>query len=231
MSVPGSDPSVPVALSTRFDQFPATVKGAFVTRGADGNPHKVEFHSSRVDRIPHGPSKPVPLGAVQLNVAPGRDLYVPFEVGIADLEPGWYAIRSTIRVDAGRTWSFSSRGFAIPWPREAVRRGTLRGGGNVRVGGREVHIDGVEMRPDCAVLTWRAEELDPPARGPEVRIRLLAGGRELERVPADARPLGPRVESGTQDRAVFYPVPREATSLVVSVKAGTASESVELPLA
>src|SRR5207248_2453390 len=89
-----SETPMPVELSTKFDQFPATVKGALVMRGADGNPHAVELTSCTVARLPAGQAKPIPLGEVQVNVAPGRDLYVPFEVNVGDLDPSWYAIRS-----------------------------------------------------------------------------------------------------------------------------------------
>jgi len=226
------DAGLPVDLATRFDQFPATVKGAFVMRGADGNPHAVEMTSCSLDRTPAGPSNPIPLGAVQVHVAPGRDLYVPFEAGVADLDPGWYAIRSVIRVDAGPSLSFSSRGFSVQWPRELVRRGTLRAGRKVRVGKLEAELDTVEMRADCAVVAW---SISPGKGGPgeaaPVGVELFADGRELERIPPGARPLGPRAEARGGPRAVFYPVPREAEALRVVFRAGPASsDPMELPL-
>ena len=56
----------PVDLQTRFDQFPATIKGAFVLRGADGNPHAVDLIESTVDRIPSGPTRPVPVAQTRV---------------------------------------------------------------------------------------------------------------------------------------------------------------------
>src|SRR6266508_1758923 len=132
----GSTETAPVDLRTRFDKFPATNKGAFVLRGADGNPHAVDLIESTVERIPTGPTRPVPVGQTRVDVAPGRDLFVPFEMPIGDLDPGWYALRSTVRVDAGATWSFSSRGFAIPWPTGEVRKGTVRVDRTVKAGSR-----------------------------------------------------------------------------------------------
>src|SRR6266508_2322300 len=62
----GSTETAPVDLRTRFDQFPATIKGAFVLRGADGNPHAVDLIASTVDRIPSGPTRPVPVGQTRV---------------------------------------------------------------------------------------------------------------------------------------------------------------------
>ena len=166
----------PVELRTRFDQFPATIKGAFVLQGADGNPHAVDIQRCEVARIPTGPTRPLPVEA-RVDVAPGRDLFVPFETAIGDLEPGWYALHSTIRVDAGGTWSFSSRGFVVPWPRDQVRRGTVKVGAAVGAGPEGLVIEAVEMRGDCTIVSWHPAGSggeDRPKRGP--RMRLLPTG-------------------------------------------------------
>jgi hypothetical protein len=233
------DSDSPVDLRTRFDQFPATIKGAFVMRGADGNPHAVDIQECSIQRLPSGPGKTVSLGDIRVNVAPVRDLFVPFEVGIADLEPGWYAVHSTIRVDAGRTWAFASRGFAVPWPREQVRRGAVKVGRTVRAGGRAFVIEGIDMKADCAVVTWRADAPTGPKAGrgagsPDVPghpPRLLADGVDLEALPAEARPSG-RPDPAGVIRAVFYPVPRGTRSLgvVVTGSSGAESRPVEVQL-
>jgi hypothetical protein len=235
-----NDSDSPVDVRTRFDQFPATIKGAFVMRGADGNPHAVDIQDCSIQRLPSGPGKTVSLGDVRVNVAPIRDLFVPFEVGIAELEPGWYAVRSNIRVDAGRTWTFASRAFAVPWPREQVRRGALKVGRTVRAGGEAVLIEGIDMRVDCTVVTWRSEVSSgrKPARAvgsPAVLPRpprLSADGVDLEALPAEARPAGGRPDPGGASRAVFYPVPKGTRSLrlVVTGSSGAESQPVEIPL-
>ena len=129
--------------------------------------------------------------------------------------------------------SFSSRGFAVQWPRELVRRGTLRAGLPVRVGKLEATLDIVEMRADCAVVTWTASPARPgPGEAVPLEVELFADGRELERIPPEARPLGPRGEARGGLRAVFYPVPREAAAVSVRFRTGqAASDPVELPLA
>jgi len=232
MIVEAEASGLPVEVVTRFDQFPASMKGAFVMRGADGNPHAVELQSVTVERIPTGPANALSIGEVQVNVAPNRDLYVPFEVNIADLPPGWYVIRSSVRVDAGGTWAFASRGFVVPWPKELVRRGTVRAGSRVRAGDAQVEIESVEMRADCSVVTYAlSEETTPPASGLAMSVRLLADGTDVEPLPPEARPPGTKLEAGGRTRTTFYPVPRQTDVLSVLVRSGSAwSEPLELEL-
>lgn len=226
----GEDTTMPVDVQTRYDQFPATIKGAFVMRGADGNPHAVDLEEARIGRIPQGPSKPIPIDAVRVDVAPGRDLFVPFEVAVSDLDSGWYALFSSVRVDAGDSWAFSSRAFSVPWPREAIRRGNTRVDRTIKVGSESFVIEAIDMRADCAVVTWRPEGEDGSTEG--ASVRLFAADRELEPVASKFRPLGDRTQPGPNTRAVFYPVRRGAMSLEVAVEAasGQASERLDVPI-
>src|SRR4029079_17485992 len=91
--VPMTDAALPIDVRTRYDRFPATIKGTFVLRGADGMPHRVLFESAALERMPTGSARPRGAGASIVDVPPGRDLFVPFEVSIVDLEPSWYAVR------------------------------------------------------------------------------------------------------------------------------------------
>ena len=150
------DTIMPVEVQTKFDQFPATIKGAFVMSGADGNPHAVDLEEAKLGRVPQGRTKDIPLEAVRVDVAPGRDLFVPFEVAVSDLEAGWYALFSSVQVDAGRSWTFFSRAFSVPWAREDVRRGTVKAGRTVMAGLDGFIVEAVEMRSDCAVVSWRS---------------------------------------------------------------------------
>jgi hypothetical protein len=225
------DEGVPVDVQTRYDQFPATIKGAFVMRGADGLPHAVDLEEARIGRVPQGPSKAIPIEAVRVDVAPGRDLFVPFEVGVSDLESGWYALFSSVRVDAGRSWAFSSRAFSVPWPREAVRRGAARVGSTVSAGSEAFVIESIDMRVDCTVVAWRSGTEGGSTEGASVRV--FADDRELEAVAAKFRPLGERPQPGPNTRSVFYPVRRGTSTLGLALTgpAGFESDAIELPIA
>jgi hypothetical protein len=215
----------PIDVGTRFERFPATVKGAFVLRGADGNPHGVSLVEAVVARVPAGPVLPLALGEVVVDVAPSRDLFVPFEAPLTDLPAGWYAIRSAFRVDAGRTWSFAGRPFAVAWAPRENRRGTIRVDGSVEAGSRRVVIERVDLAIDRSTVVWR----DPRAEddeGPDLDVFLVVDGRRVDPVP------GAESHAGSERRTVFYPVPRSARGAEVSVgpRWGERSEPVEVAL-
>jgi hypothetical protein len=236
MTIPPSGPSKPVDVSTRFERFPASLKGAFVLRGADGNPHAVRFDWANIARVPSGPDKPVPIEDRQIEVGPSRDLFVPFEVSVTELEPSWYVIRSSLQVDAGRSFGYSSRLFSIPWPRSDVRRGTFRVGAAARAGGRMFHVDLVELGPDAASVIWREDRKGAPADEPEPTViadepepTVIADGAALEIIPESQGLPSARLAPGER-RTVCYPVPRSTRSLQVVVKLPSGEESAPLTI-
>jgi len=200
----------PIDVRTRFERFPATVKGAFVLRGADGNPHGVSLVEAAVARVPTGPVLPLALGEVVIDVAPSRDLFVPFEAPLTDLAAGWYTIRSAFRVDAGRTWSFAGRPFAVAWAPRENRRGTVRVDGTVAAGSRTVVIERVDLATDRSTVVWRDPRADED-EGPDLDVFLVVDGRRTDAVP------GAEARAGSERRTVFYPVPRSAMAAAVSV--------------
>ncbi|HJP66242.1 MAG TPA: hypothetical protein VKA30_08060 [Actinomycetota bacterium] len=217
---------LPVDVSVRFERFPATVKGAFVMRGADGDPHGIRMEEAAVARVPQGPTKPMPMDEmVVVDVAPARDLFVPFEVSVSDLEPGWYAITCRIKVDAGRAYSFSSRPFPVAWPRGHNRRGVAQLGRSVRVGGARLQLDRVEMAPDHALVAWRVGQADP-----EVTPVLTSGDDALDPLPPSAVAAVGRA-SGDERRAAFYPVPRASGRIRARFRLASGDESapVDVP--
>jgi hypothetical protein len=227
---------LPVRVQTRFERFPASIKGAFVLRGGDGDPHAVTFDSARVVRIPSGPTRPIALEARQLDVAPNRDLFVPFEVPVAEMEPSWYVVESSLRVDGGRSYAYEGRPFTIPWPRNDVRKGTIHVSKTIRAGGSSFHIERVELGWDSAAVLWQPKQASgdeaegETAAGP--RALLVADGTELEELPDQAgsklsAPRGPQ-----ERRSVSYPVVRSARSLllVIRLPSGTSSEPVMLQI-
>jgi hypothetical protein len=248
MTVPGpgeeAEERLPVQVQTRYERFPASLKGAFVMRGADGNPHAVRIEAAQVARIPSGPAKPFGFEAGIVDVAPGRDLFVPFEAPVSEIEPGWYVVESTVRVDGGRTLVFASRPFAIPWPRNDIRRGTIAIEQTVRAGKSSLHIDRVEMGGDAAAVVWWPEDrgaagkADPAASPPTavtegVEAILIADGRPLDVIPEHSGRAGRGdVRSRGEHRTLSYPVPRPTRSLAVGVRlpSGKLSEPVQLTL-
>jgi hypothetical protein len=246
---PGAPGSVqranaPISVQTRFERFPASVKGAFVMRGADGNPHAIRIEWARVGRVPEGPGKPAPVEDRLFDVAPTRDLFVPFEIGVADLDPGWYAIESSVQVDGGRSFPFSSRAFTISWPRTDVRRGTIHLGRPIQAGGVAFFLDRVELGSDSAVVLWRdgagpagAEGgSNEPSGGGEEGVpadaMVVADGRALEVLPRDRGIRLYETRLPGERRTVSYPVPRAArsVSVVLRLASGGSSDPVELSL-
>src|SRR5262249_18664200 len=140
----------PLQVKTRFERFPASIKGAFVMQGADGNPHGVRIASAWIARLPAGPRLPVPVEDQMVDVAPARDLFVPLEAASSDLGPPWYAIESTMRVAGGRSYEFSSGPFVVPWPKGEGRRGPTRLDRRVRLADRSFVLDRLELGPDSA---------------------------------------------------------------------------------
>jgi len=239
--VKGSDAvglsELPVQVQTRFERFPASIKGAFVLKGGDGDPHAVRFDWARIARIPAGPARPVALEDRQLDVAPNRDLFVPFEVAVSEMEPAWYVVESSLRVDGGRSYPYSGRPFTIPWPRSDVRKGTIHVGKTARAGDLSFHVERVELGWDSAAVMWQPQAgsedaaAEPPST--EARAVLVADGAELERLPDEAgsRLSEPRSPGGR--RTVTYPLMRSVRSLhvVMTLSTGEAGEplSLELP--
>jgi hypothetical protein len=235
-----AEEKLPVEVQTRYERFPASLKGAFVMRGADGNPHAVQIESARVARIPDGPGNPFTFEAGIVDVAPGKDLFVPFEAPVAEIEPGWYVVESTVRVDGGRSFVFASRPFAIPWPRTDVRRGTISVEKTVQAGKTSVRIDRVEMGGDAAAVVWwpEGQTAEPEARelpgpGGTLEAILIADGRPLDVLPEQAGRAGrAQVRSRGERRTLSYPVPRSTRSLGIGVRlaSGKLTEPLQLSL-
>ena len=226
-------------VQTRYERFPASLKGAFVMSGADGNPHAVRIESARVARIPDGPGKPFAFEAGIVDVAPGKDLFVPFEAPVAEIEPGWYVVESTVRVDGGRSFVFASRPFAIPWPRNDVRRGAITVEKTVQAGKTSVRIDRIEMGGDAAAVVWwpedqAAEPVEgglPSDPGTGLEAILIADGRPLDVLPEQAGRAGRGdVRSRGERRTLSYPVPRSTRSLGVGVRLGSGKVTEPLQL-
>ncbi len=163
-----------ISVRARFERFPATVKGALILRGEDADPHQVVFRGVRAVPVGPGERREVPVGVSVVDVAPHRDLFVPFELLVADLPPGWYGFECDLEVDGVLGTYSGGRRFVVPWPRGVVRRGTvpvgrtltLPGSGRVRVrvdriecAGDRVRLPlGVEPFTSLSVRLWADRE-------------------------------------------------------------------------
>ena len=222
---------LPVSVHTRFDRFPATIKGALVLRGADPNPHRVQLLSADIARVPSGPTKPIPMGDLIVDVAPARDLFLPFEVAISDLDPGWYAVRSEILVDGGASFVNSGRAFSIPWPRGEVRTGTLQVQKLLKAGERSFRVERIELRTDRTAVVWREEPLKSREQAEMVEPATLVVRADGEGLPEVPEPDGAEARPGSERRSTAYPVPKSVGSIGVVVRAdGAESPTIEVAL-
>jgi hypothetical protein len=210
----------PISVRARFERFPATVKGAFIFRGEDPDPHQVVVGAARVSALGHGGSSPMPLAPVTLDVVPHRDVFVPFELPLADLEPGWYTLVCDVEVDGSPATYDGGRRFSVPWPRATVRRGQVKVGKKVRLGDQTVQVEQVDCAGDSIKVSLR---VDPPGG---VTLRLFADGRRLQLLELEAD------EEGGRAKATAYPLMRADEVLRIELKgrARGSDEAIEVPL-
>ncbi len=210
-----------LSVRARFERFPATVKGAFILRGEDADPHQVEFRDVRAVALSGGARREVPVAATVLDVAPHRDVFVPFELMVFDLEPGWYAFECELEVDGVLGTYPGGRRFVVPWPRGSVRRGSIPVERVVPLGRQSsVRVEQLDCAGDSMRLTLRVE---PPA---PVRVRLAADGKRLEVLEEDVDEAHGRV------RVTAYPLLRSHGVLAIEIRGrGRDAALVEVPLA
>lgn len=163
-----------LSVRARFERFPATVKGALILRGEDADPHQVVFHGVRAVPVGGGERREVPVGVSVLDVAPHRDLFVPFELMVADLPPGWYGFECDLEVDGVLGTYSGGRRFLVPWPRGTVRRGPVPVGRAFTLGGRvRVRLEQLDCGADMLRLALAPEPFGA------LKVRLLADGEVL----------------------------------------------------
>ena len=148
-----------VSIRARFERFPATVKGAFILRGEDRDPHQVLFDAARVARGGRAARSSRSASSRSRSTwRPHRDVFVPFEFPIAELAPGWYGLECDV-ASTGSTESVRpGERFAVPWPRATVRRGHGRRGQGRAAWRRSDgarRAGGLRRRLDQRVLTAR----------------------------------------------------------------------------
>ena len=94
-------------------------------RASDGDPHQLRIDAAKVADLSGGPPHEMELGSSVLDVAPTLDTFVPFEFPIGELVSGWYRLECEVAIDGVSRTVHPGEPFVIPWPRAAVRRGSV----------------------------------------------------------------------------------------------------------
>jgi hypothetical protein len=206
-----------VAIRAHFEKFPATVKGAFVLRSADRDPHQVVIRGARVTELSGAGSQPIELQAATLDVAPKLDFFVPFEFPVTELSAGWYCLETDVDVDGVSQIVRPERRFSIAWPRATVRRGTVPVDEKVEIeGGPTVLVDRLECSGDSMTVHFSAE----PARS--VDLRLHADGTPVALLDTEVD------ESSGKGRATAYPLLKTQRVLTIELASGRGRATAEI---
>jgi hypothetical protein len=204
-----------VSIRAHFERFPATLKGAFVLRGADADPHQVRIEAARVSEMAGRSAQPVGVEQVTLDVAPHLDLFVPFEVPLLDLGPGWYRLELEVVLDGDAGLVHPGERFAMPWPRGSMRRGSASVGSVVTTVSTSVTIEQVECTPDSVRVTYAA-----PSR---VALSLAADDVPLPQIDEEFDQVAGR------GRVVTYPAAKTQTRLSVTARGADMPLELDLP--
>jgi hypothetical protein len=147
-------------------------------------------------------------------------VFVPFELSVSELDPGWYTLVCDVEVDGSPRNYDGGRRFSVPWPRATVRRGTVKVDREVAVGEATVRLEQLECGGDSVKLHVR---IDPPG---VLSVRLAADGRRLEVLEVEVD------EATGRGRVIAYPVLRADSAVVVELKGrGRGAEgSIEIRL-
>jgi hypothetical protein len=194
-----------VSVRARFERFPATVKGALVLRGEDRDPHQVVLREARAVGIAGQEGRPITLAPVTLDVAPRRDIFVPFELQVTELEPGWYGLECDLDVDGIAGTFPGGKLFAVAWPRATVRRGQIRVDREVKVGTAKIVVEQVECGGDSIKVHLVAAAVPT--------MRLSAGKRKLELLGTE------HDESSGRTKVTAYPLMKSDDSMRIELKA------------
>lgn len=204
-----------VSIRAHFERFPATLKGAFVLRGADADPHQVHIEAARVSEMAGRSAQPMGVEPVTLDVAPHLDLFVPFEVPLLDLGPGWYHLELEVVLDGDAGVVHPGERFAMPWPRGSMRRGSASVASVVTMGSASVTIEQVECTPDSVRVTYGA-----PSR---VVLSLAADDVALPQIDEEFD------QDAGRGRVVTYPAAKTQARLSVTVRGADKPLELDLP--
>ena len=196
-----------VSIRASFERFPATVKGAFVLRGADRDPHQVRIDAARVREVSGHGGVPIGLDPVTLDVAPNLDLFVPFEFATTELTAGWYGLECDVAIDGDAEKVRPPKRFSVPWPRATVRRGNISVDKIARVeNGPKVHVEHVECGGDSIRVAYSTD----PSQA--LTLRVSADGTALPILESEFD------ETTGRGKVTAYPVMRTQSRLTIDVR-------------
>jgi hypothetical protein len=203
-----------VSLRAHFERYPASIKGAFVLRAADGVPHQVEFTSGRCIELSGGEGRDLGLRDAVVDAAPNLDLFVPFEFPSVELASGWYRLECDVVIDGTPSSVQPGSAFVVAWPRGTTRRGRVDVDAPVDAGTQKVQLLTLDLAADSLRLSYGAPE--------PVSVRLSADGRPLAMIEEEHD-----AEVG-RGSVVAYPAMRDEGSVTVRLRG--AHDTVEIPL-
>jgi hypothetical protein len=199
-----------VAIRASYERFPVAVKGAFLLRGGDGLPHQVRVEDARATELAGGPARPLGVEPVVLEVSPTQETFVPFELSTIDIGAGWYQLECDLVVDGVERTERPGDRFSMPWPRGAVRRGSVTIGAKVAA----VALETLECTGDAIRIAFAADA------APTLSLEVDGRPHTVLDVEFD--------DQAGRGRIVGYPVLRADQRLAIHV-AGAAPVEVGLP--
>ena len=204
-----------VSIRAHFERFPATLKGAFVLRGDDADPHQVRIEAARVAELAGRVGQPMGVEPVTLDVAPHLDLFVPFEVPLLDLAPGWYRLELDVTIDGDAGVVHPGDRFVVAWPRGSMRRGSASVGRAIEAGATTVTILQVDCAPDGVRVSYEA-----PAR-----LGLSIAADDV---------LLPLVDEGFDEESrrgtvITYPAAKSQVRLAITARGADRPIEIDLP--
>ena len=88
-----------VEVRIKFDRLAQAVRGVFLLRAADGDPHQVRIEDAELRPSGGGPSQAAPFESLVVDVQPGRDLVIPFDIRHGQVPRGAYTLRARVTID------------------------------------------------------------------------------------------------------------------------------------
>jgi hypothetical protein len=204
-----------VSIRAHFERFPATLKGAFVLRGDDADPHQVRIEAARVAELSGRAGQPMGVEPVTLDVAPHLDLFVPFEVPLLDLAPGWYRLELDVTIDGDAGVVHPGDRFVVAWPRGSMRRGSASIGRAIEAGATTVTILQVDCAPDGVRVSYEAPaQLGLSIAADDVMLPLVDEGFD---------------EESRRGTVMTYPAAKTQLRLAITARGADRPIEIDLP--